>query len=735
MAPVSAPAVTSDARRERSVGPAPGPRSLGLEIRADRVAIVTFDVPGASMNTLDARFMPEWLEILERLERSTDVDLAVVRSGKADGFCAGADIDMLLQIANDRAAAEMSLGGQEAFDRLAKLPFPVVAAIHGPALGGGLELALACSGRVASDDPKTILGLPEVQLGLLPGLGGLKRLPRLVGIQEALDMALTGKNVRPAKARKIGLVDDVVPRAALLDAAIALGRKLGRREPRRLPFAGLPGAARRFLLEENPAGRTLLFREATKRALAKTGGNYPAVPRILEVMQAHLGRGGKRASETEARVFGQLVVSDVSRNLVGIFLDQQSLEKQTWVPDGIVPKDVRTVGILGAGLMGAGIAYASLANGMSVRLRDRDDASLGKGLAILRGILDERVAKRAMSRAERDRTLGMVTATTDYSGFGAVDLVIEAVFEDLELKRRVLREVEGRTEDDVVFASNTSSIPIGRIAEASRRPETVLGMHFFSPVHKMPLLEVIVTERTSDRAVATAVAAGKRMGKTVIVVGDGVGFYTSRILGPYMNEAAHVLAEGAAVDEIDRALVTWGFPVGPMTLLDEVGIDVAAKVGKIVHDAFGERMAPPAIMEKLVADGRAGRKNGKGFYLYGAGKKAVDESVYGALGQGVPAKRRDGREIAERVALPLVNEAIRCLGERILRSPRDGDIGAIFGLGFPPFRGGPFRWVDSVGLPVVLAKLEALAAKHGPRFTPAPLLEEMVKSGKRRFHS
>jgi 3-hydroxyacyl-CoA dehydrogenase/enoyl-CoA hydratase/3-hydroxybutyryl-CoA epimerase len=320
------------------------------------------------------------------------------------------------------------------------------------------------------------------------------------------------------------------------------------------------------------------------------------------------------------------------------------------------------------------------------------------------------------------------------------DLVIEAVFEDLDLKKRIVAEVEANCKPGVIFASNTSSIPIGRIAEGSKHPENVVGMHYFSPVHKMPLLEVIRTKATADEVVATAVAVGKRQGKTVIVVNDGVGFYTSRLLGPYMNEASYILAEGAPIEFIDKAMTAWGWPVGPMTLVDEVGIDVAAHVGPIMLAAFGERLTPPATIDRLISDGRKGRKNEKGFYLYGAAAKKkgkgkhVDETVYAALGLPVPKKSPVSvAEIQERCNLQFINEALFCFSEGILRSARDGDIGAIFGLGFPPFLGGPFRYVDKLGAGAVLDRIRHYRDRFGGRFEPAPVLVEMAKAGK-RFH-
>jgi len=399
-------------------------------------------------------------------------------------------------------------------------------------------------------------------------------------------------------------------------------------------------------------------------------------------------------------------------------------------------RDVSRVAMLGGGLMGGGIAYVTIQAGIPVRVKDRDDAGVGRGLAYVRGILDERARKKQITREELDQTFARVTGGTDYAGLRRADVVLEAVFEDLSLKQRILTEVEALTRADCIFASNTSSIPIGSIAQASKHPETVIGMHYFSPVHKMPLLEVITTDRTAPWVVATAVALGKRQGKTVIVVKDGVGFYTSRILAPYLNEAAHLVAEGVAVEAIDSALVDWGYPVGPLQLLDEVGIDVAAHVGEIVHAAFGDRMIPPPGMKKLTDDDRKGRKNGRGFYRYGGvsskAKREVDAGVYRVLGIE-PKTKLPPEEIQMRCALQMVNEALLCFGEGILRTARDGDVGAIFGLGFPPFRGGPFRYVDTLGAAEVLRRVRGYEMRFGRRFTPAPALVEMARRGERFY--
>jgi 3-hydroxyacyl-CoA dehydrogenase / enoyl-CoA hydratase / 3-hydroxybutyryl-CoA epimerase len=398
----------------------------------------------------------------------------------------------------------------------------------------------------------------------------------------------------------------------------------------------------------------------------------------------------------------------------------------------VKPREVKKVGVLGGGLMGGGIAYVSAAlQGVPVRVKDKDDAGVGRALKQVQGIFDERVKKRSLTWREAAAMMALVTGGTGYEGFKNVDLVIEAVFEDLALKHRIMGEVEAVTREDCIFASNTSSIPITELARGSQRPAQVIGMHYFSPVNKMPLLEIITHPGTADWVTATCVEVGKKQGKTVIVVNDGPGFYTSRILAPYMNEAAHLLADGADIAALDKALVEFGFPVGPITLLDEVGIDVAQKVGPLMESAFGKRMAAPRALEKVVAEGRLGRKNKKGFYTYdGKKKKEVDVSVYELLPHGRNRKSLDSREMAERCTLQMVNEAVRCLGEGILRSARDGDVGAIFGLGFPPFLGGPFRYADSLGPAELLRRLEHYQDKYGERFTPAPYLLDMVKAGK-----
>lgn len=697
------------------------------------VATLLLDVPGESLNVLDLAVAEEFSALLAGFEHDPAVRGVVLASGKKDGFIAGARIELFQGAATAADAERLARAAQAHFDRLEAYPKPVVAAIHGVCLGGGLEWSLACAWRVATDDPRTRLGLPETQLGVIPGAGGTQRLPRRVGARAALEMICTARPVRARKALKLGLVDDLVPPPLLLqvarERALALAAGQVRRQPPRL---GAAGRLARAALEGNGLGRALVYRRVRQAVREKTRGHYPAPLRAVDAVAFGLARGQAEGLAYEARAFGELAVSETARRLMEIFFAQTALKKDPGVDDPAVrARPVTRVGVLGGGLMGSGIAsVTSDQAGLPVRIRERDDASRARALAAVRAGLDERVKRRSLDRLERDEKLRLVTTAADWSGFEAVDLVIEAVFEDLALKQEMVRAFEA-VNPRGVFASNTSSIPIARIAEASAHPETVVGMHYFSPVQKMPLLEVIVTGRTAPEVTATAVALGKKQGKTVIVVRDGPGFYTTRILTPYVNEAARLLVEGARVEEVDRALTAFGFPVGPVMLLDEVGIDVGQKIGHVLEAAFGERMAVPAALHEVVAAGRLGRKNARGFYTYGAGRKQVDETVYAHL----PGPRRPipPEEIEERVVLQLVNEALRCLGEGILRSARDGDVGAVFGLGFPPFRGGPFRWADAVGAKELLARLQRLEARHGARFAPAPLLLELAGAG-RPFH-
>ena len=696
------------------------------------IAVVTFDLPGEPVNKLSAAVKTEMEALLGRLREDSLTRAVVLISGKADNFIAGADIEEFTAIGTQDQAERLSFEGQETVSRLETFQKPIVAAINGACLGGGLEVALACHYRIATDHPKTVLGLPEVQLGLIPGAGGCQRLPRLIGARAALDMILTGKTERSQKALRLGLVDEVVPKSILRQVAISAADRLARQGlPQRQQKTGLAG----LILDRTAAGRQLVYRGARKQLLKKTGGHYPAPLAALEAVRVGLEQGITAGLAEEHRAFGELAVGDVSRKLVQIFFATTALKKDDGVrPGSAVPRQIRRLGVVGSGFMGAGIAGTAVLNvEVDTRLKDSDLTRVGKGLKSANGLLKERLTRRRLTRSQYERLSALLSGGTDFSGFSRADLVIEAVFEELEVKRQVLAEVEAKIRPDTIFATNTSTIPIHQIAARARHPERVLGMHFFSPVDRMPLLEVIPTEATSRDTIVTAVRFGRRMGKTVIVVADRPGFWVNRILSPYLNEAGYLLQEGVRIELIDATMTEFGFPVGPVALLDEVGLDVAHKAGSVMHEAFGDRMKPAASLARMLGATRLGRKNGRGFYHYKAGHKAgVDRSVYPLLAVR-PSDEADPEVVGQRLVHSMLNEAALACADRVVRSPRDADIGAIFGIGFPAFRGGPLRMIDDVGPERVVETLYQLQEHFGERFRPAPSLLEMAKSGGRYY--
>jgi 3-hydroxyacyl-CoA dehydrogenase/enoyl-CoA hydratase/carnithine racemase len=697
---------------------------IHVERRPDGVAMVTLDHPTKPVNTLSPAVVEEFNQKVAPLLGEDDVRAMVVVSAKPDTFIAGADLELIEGLGVTEISA-MSRDGNALLERIATSKKPVVAAVHGAALGGGLEVALACHYILASDDPKTVLAQSEVMLGLLPAGGGSQRLVERVGLVAALPMLLTGKRVRARRAKKMGLVDAVTTPGGIAEtgarAALALAEGSLRRVPRKRSVLDR--------LVSTAPGRALALRKARQQVVRQTRGNYPAPPAILDCVETGLKKGRLAGLARESDYFGKLAVTPVSRNLVRLFHAMNEAKKDAGRGEA---GEVRRLAVLGGGFMGAGVASVSLGL-CPVVVRDLSDKVLGTAAKTVDGGLKSQIRSGAISRVEADRRRSRLLLTTELADLGGTDLVIEAVFEDLELKRRVLAEVEELIPDGAVFASNTSALPIAEIAAGARRPERVLGMHYFSPVPKMPLLEIVVAERTSASATAVARSFGTAQGKTCIVVKDGPGFYTTRILAPYLNEAVLLVEEGVRIEHIDRAMKDFGYPVGPLALVDEVGIDVGAHVARDLGRAFADRgLEGSGAMPRLFEAGLRGRKNGRGFYRYPAGqkkaRKTANSEIYGLLG-GEVRRGIAASEIQDRLALLMVNEAAHCLQEGVISSPRDGDLGAILGLGFPPFRGGVFRWVDSVGAEGVVARLDELAGAHGRRFEPAAMLVEMATNG------
>jgi enoyl-CoA hydratase/long-chain 3-hydroxyacyl-CoA dehydrogenase len=605
---------------------------------------------------------------------------------------------------------------------------------------------MSCAHRIVTTNSKSKLGLPEVKLGLLPGSGGTQRLPKLVGMPTALDMMLTGKEIRPDKAKKMGLVDLVVDANALERSAVAYAEQAaaGVQKPRKRKVGWMD-----WFLESTSLGRYVLFNQAAKGVAKATNGKYPAPVAILECAKTGMEAGHGKGSEVERQKFGQLAATAESSALRGLFFGQTASKKNRFGKPAV---PVETIGVLGAGLMGAGIAQVSAVKDYRVLLKDQNVAGLSRGEQQISKNLDAKLKKKRMTKYKRDAYLASVVGLTDDSSswpahFGKADMVIEAVFEDLGVKHKVVAEMEAVCPEHCIIASNTSTLPIGDIAAKAARPENIVGMHYFSPVDKMPLLEVIPHKGTAKEVIAAAVDVGIKQGKTVVVVGDVPGFYVNRCLGPTMVESLAMMQEGADPDAINKALTDFGYPVGSITLADEVGIDVAAKVVKNLEGEqpkfLGVRMegGDLSMLHEFVEKGHLGRKANKGFLDY-ASKEKVKPIHPGAV--EIVAKYRaqatkdasklDAPALVDRFVLRFVSEAVHCLMDDVIASPRDGDIGAVFGVGFPPFLGGPFMYIDTVGAQSVVDKMKALEQEHGPQFAPPQMLLDYASAGK-KFHA
>jgi 3-hydroxyacyl-CoA dehydrogenase/enoyl-CoA hydratase/3-hydroxybutyryl-CoA epimerase len=689
-------------------------------VREGDVGILLFDSPGESVNVVSTAFLGVVTELVEEASRDASISACVIAGGSPGEFLAGADLHEFMAMTDPAEGQAQAEKAQRLLLLIERGVKPWVAAIHGAALGSGLDAALACQYRIATDHPRTSLGFPETTLGVVPGGGATQRLPRLVGLDRALDLFLTGRRLPARQALEAGLVDAVLPPGGHVDGAARIARSLARGELR--PRRTLDMRRRLLAL---PLVRRAVLARARRDVLKRTHGFYPAPISLLDCIDEGHREGFAAGLAREATLFGRLVVSSDAKNLIRLFDATTELKKGA---DSGLPQ---RVAVVGAGLMGEGIALASLAVA-PVALSDVSTEHVSRAARRLHRSLGRGRRAGEISRLERDRRWFSLTASRGAPAVAGADLVLEAVFEDLQTKRRVLAECEAAMSPDAVFASNTSAIPIGEIAAKAVHPERVLGMHYFSPVHRMPLVEIVIARRTSDAAVARARAFAVAQGKTPVLVRDGPGFYTTRILGPFLEEAMRCLEEGADVETLDRALVDFGFLIGPAGLLDEVGIDVGAHVTRELAPLFDARgETSTGALRRLVDAGYLGKKNGRGFYRPKNGRRrAVNPDVYGILG-GAPRREMPGRDLAERCVLQMVNEAVHCLGDGAIRSVRDGDVAAILGLGFPPFRGGPFRYVDALGASAVAARLSILAERHGTRFAPAPILAEHAKDDRR----
>jgi len=696
---------------------------LTWNLTDEGVGIVTLENKETTLNVFDSGFMSALDNLTDVLVNENNVNAVVFLSGKSEGFIAGANLDEIQQVTTADEATEKSRLGQLIFQKISHLPVPTIAAINGHCVGGGVEFVLACDYRLASEE-KARFAFPEVQLGLIPGWGGTQRLPRTVSIQTALDMILTGKSYPAIHALKAGLVDKIVPGELLDTYAVQFAHKIiengGKKFQRKKKKWQRKLST--LLLDKNRFGRAIIWRKARQNIQSRTGGHYPAPFKAIEVMKTGLKTSLEKGLEHEAKEFGRLMVTPEHKNLLHVYRLSQRPKNQSDKFEIARPKDISSVGVLGAGVMGGEIAQLFAFHDHSVRLKDLDGQKISDGIAHAESLFRKAEKKHLISAKEKEYKSGLISGTKDYSGFGRVDLVVEAVSENLEIKRTVLQEVEQHLSNQTVIASNTSALSISELQEAIAHPERVAGMHFFNPVHRMPLVEIISGKETSKEIISTLFQLALSLGKTPIVVQDSPGFLVNRILGVYLNEACLLAEEEYGIRRIDHLMKEFGMPMGPFRLIDEVGVGIAVEVARILEAQLGDYLELSSLLETVWGKDLEGKKSGKGFYIY---KQGHPQGINPAVHDLVPGDKSKRREnVLDRLVNIMVNEAGRSLDEGIVDHPSDIDTGMIFGTGFPPFRGGLCRYADAVGFPEIIKTLKALEESCGKRFQPCDYLRK-----------
>lgn len=712
---------------------------ISFEVK-NKVAYVGFGVhEKKSMTTLGVEALSELNTLVDALGAGRgeqadcdfkDIQGLIFFSHKPGCFLAGADINLIASLKTESEGASGAEKGQELFNKIEDLRIPTVACVNGVCLGGGLELALSCRHLIASNSKKTVLGLPEVRLGLIPGFGGTYRLPLRVSLSEALGLILTGKHVQAKKAYKIGLVDEIYPEEKLLTMALTFLNK-----PKFFNRKSSLKESIEHLAQDNFITRKIIFQKARENVLKETKGFYQAPLKILEVMENGQGKGRSTYLSIEAQAFGELCVSDQSKNLQHIFfMNEDSKKYRGPATTGKIPGIGRSA-VLGAGTMGGGIAWLLSDNGFRPLMKDISQDALELGLKQASKNFQKALQRKHMTRDDFERKMRSIIPRTDYKGFQKVDLVIEAIVEDLDIKRKVFAEMEKKVRTDCLLASNTSSLSVTKMSEALEHPERFAGLHFFNPVHRMPLVEIITHDKVSPETVAALYNWVLKVKKTPVIVKDGPGFLVNRILMPFINESVYLLEEGVSIDDLDNACCNFGMPMGPCRLMDEVGLDVLVKVGKIMVSSLGERAKPASISAKVVEEKFLGKKNGKGFYLYDQDGKVIGKNpdVVKFL-PSASERSMDETLIQMRVFLPMINEAATILDEGIVSSPADVDLALIFGIGFPPFRGGLLRYADHEGLDRILTAIQKFAdSVSAERYRPSSLLKKLVAE-KKKFY-
>lgn len=699
------------------------------------IANVVFDLPDSKVNLLTAEVLKKLDGLLDEIKNDANLKAVVFTSHKPNVFIAGADIKEIEAITDPQEGAGKALAGQDIFNKLEDLPIATLAVIDGVCLGGGCELVLSCQYRMATFNEKVLIGLPEVNLGILPGFGGTYRMPRTVGLSEGLKMVLSAKPIDGRKALKIGLVDRLVPQAGLQQSTQEfLNEVIAAKAPKYRPKKqkGLIG-----FLESNRLGQEVIFARSRSEIVKATKGFYPAPLKALEVIKGNFYMDRASGLARERSGFGELVGTAVCKNLIKVFYLSEKYKKLTLAgSEKIQPQRIEKAAILGAGIMGGGIAQLLSYKDIWSRLKDINLEALGSGLKAARKVYEEAVSKRRLTEAEAQRHMAMITTTLDYSGFKDVDIVIEAVVENLEIKRKVFKELSEHLSPKTILATNTSALSVSKMAEVTKDPSKFVGFHFFNPVHRMPLVEIITTHEVSAETIVSALNLAKRLGKIPILVKDCPGFLVNRILLNYIGEAGYLLEETGDVEGIDRIMTQFGMPMGPFTLSDEVGLDVGIKVLHILEEAFGERFKPAGIFDKTIALKIFGKKTGKGFYVHEKGKRRILNPEITALLPSGPRAPLNEAECQERLIFVMINEAARCLEDGVVKDPYTVDAGMIFGTGFPPFTGGLLRYADSLGAPSIVRKLDEYGQKHQTkRLQPSALLRRLAQENRKFYDS
>ncbi len=694
-----------------------------LSMLPSGIALIQLGSSDERVVTLTPRRLNSLREVLDQIRIQKPRGVIIVGS-QANMYTAGADISFIRDVTEPSVGEQLAREGQHIFNQIESLPFPSVAAISGPCVGGGCELAIACTFRLITTDKSSVIGLPEVKLGILPGFGGTQRLPRLIGLPKALDIILGGKIVKPEKALAIGLVDQVVssPEQLIEHAEALINRSSSyRRKP--ISFVDR-------LLSSLAIGRAFVRMQSVKAIARETKGFYPAPEKALDACIYGLKMGLKDGYINEARELGGLIVTPESKALVNLFFLTESAKGLGKSSRKYIENI--TLGVIGAGVMGAGIGGVALKNGLAVILRDTATEAVSRGLEHIKKYLN---GSRSLRDEERSKLLQRLRGDAkDIAILKECAVLVEAVFERLDIKQKVLAEIAAVVSEETLIASNTSSLSITEISKSIKHPERVIGMHFFNPVEKMPLVEIVRGAQTSEAAISLTCSLTTKLGKYPIVVEDVPGFLVNRILTPYLVEAAHLVSEGYMIEDIDRAATRFGMPMGPIRLLDEVGLDVAAHVSEILAQAYGDRMTGPEYAKILVSQKRLGKKNGVGFYRFEGKNTYVSTDNRHVLGIKVPIKHGTLSELTKRLILPLVNEAVRCFDEGVAGTPckeaaQQIDLGSVMGFGFPPFRGGLLHYANSLGAKVIAAELTEFAQKYGARFTPCSGIIKRSQSG------